>query len=825
MPGEPGKSGLLRSASPTRVGKGRRSGFDEEPRWRGFVDDVVTSSLGPGVIVAAVFAALASAILLWTREQSLVAVGRVMDETRIVRVKLEVEDREQTEQKRSAARQATPRVFAANVSVLTEIQTSLENLPGTLAGVEGIDKVDASIRAQFGLTPEALLALKDAASNGVPTISWKGMVGRLLVTLRRRPILDAETWQRQAQEGTHTSVRLFVGDEELPPVYRGELLNLGDKDFRVAMEAVARDAGFSGDLRDVVVARLMSEPKPTYRFDSAATARDQNAAAEAVRPTIQISPPGQVIFQRGDVLAVDQADLFVRELRRFEAAIEPWRLLLRRGALVLVVCAITLGLVGYTVMFCPRVMRNISRMAGVAVILLTAMAAACGLTAAFPGTKALTATIPSVVVALIVSIGYDRRAALAYGLLHGLLVCIAMRETIGCMMVIITGIACIVTTLDDIRDRNSLFRMSVLTAMGVASGTVLMAIADRPIFGTIGAVSGAPITDTGLLVIRETLWDATLAGTGALIAGGATLFVLPVIERIFGVTTGMTLVELRDPKQPLLRELQMRAPGTYNHSLNVASIAESAAEAIKADGLLTYVGALYHDVGKMNKPEYFVENQTGGPNKHDKLSPAMSLLVVVGHVKDGMEMAREYGLPRNVQHFIESHHGTTLVEYFYHRARQIAEESGGDESRVPDEIEYRYPGPRPRTKEAAVLMIADAVESATRSMSDPTPSRIDALVRSIANKRLLDGQFDECELTLRELTLIVESISRTLASMYHGRIAYPTGDGDEPAEARGDGRDQETRGADRSSFSTRLIELPHTQGGEGKTKGTGTGTG
>ncbi|MCX5690020.1 MAG: HDIG domain-containing protein, partial [Planctomycetota bacterium] len=261
----------------------------------------------------------------------------------------------------------------------------------------------------------------------------------------------------------------------------------------------------------------------------------------------------------------------------------------------------------------------------------------------------------------------------------------------------------------------------------------------------------------------------------------------PMLEQLFNVTTGLTLMELRDPKQPLLRELQVRAPGTYTHSLNVASIAEAAAEAIGADSLLTYVGALYHDVGKMNKPEYFVENQVPGINKHDRLSPAMSLLIIVGHVKDGMELAREFRLPRNIQHFIEAHHGTTLVEFFFARAKLLAQKAGAgptlpgreeeetepDDVYIPDEFEYRYPGPRPRSKECAILMIADAVESATRTLADPTPSRIESLVRTLANRRLMDGQFDDCELTLRELNLIVESISRTLASMFHARIAYP----------------------------------------------------
>ena len=184
-----------------------------------------------------------------------------------------------------------------------------------------------------------------------------------------------------------------------------------------------------------------------------------------------------------------------------------------------------------------------------------------------------------------------------------------------------------------------------------------------------------------------------------------------------------------------------------------------------------------------------MENQAGGPNNHDKLSTAMSLLVIVGHVKDGLELAREFALPRSLHHYIEAHHGTTLVEYFYHRAKQKAaddaeaarerkrEHEGRDveSASEPSEMEYRYPGPKPRTKECAILMLADAVESATRTMADPTPARIDQLVRRLAQKRLADGQFDDCDLTLRELDAVGDSISKTVASIYHGRVAYPGG--------------------------------------------------
>ena len=217
-------------------------------------------------------------------------------------------------------------------------------------------------------------------------------------------------------------------------------------------------------------------------------------------------------------------------------------------------------------------------------------------------------------------------------------------------------------------------------------------------------------------------------------------------------------------------------------------MAEAAAEAIGCNPLLCRVGAMYHDVGKTNKPLYFIENQAGGPNKHDKLNPAMSLLIIVGHVKDGVEMGRAYKLPRSVIHFIESHHGTTLVEYFYHAARRKSED---EDAPMPAEFDFRYPGPKPQTKEAAIVMVCDSVEGACRTLDEPTHGRIEALVHKILHKRLMDGQFDECQITLQELHKVEQAVVRTLTAIYHGRIAYPKdeveGDGDatQPRAATG----------------------------------------
>jgi putative nucleotidyltransferase with HDIG domain len=251
------------------------------------------------------------------------------------------------------------------------------------------------------------------------------------------------------------------------------------------------------------------------------------------------------------------------------------------------------------------------------------------------------------------------------------------------------------------------------------------------------------------------------------------LGILPFIEKSFRITTSMTLLELADASQPLLRRLAVEAPGTYSHSLQVATLSEAAAEAIGANSLLCRVGSYYHDVGKINKADYFIENQqSGSGNRHLNLTPSVSLLIIIGHVKDGLELAKEYHLPNNLIPFIQQHHGTTLVEYFYHRA--CTQKDQQPDCPEISETQYRYPGPKPRSKETAIVMLCDAVESACRALTEPTPGRVEGLVHDLAMKRLLDGQFDECDLTMRELETIERTLMKTIMGIYHGRIQYPS---------------------------------------------------
>ncbi len=714
------------------------------------------SLLGIGVVTLVAL----TVIVQWGRRHDLLAPGRVAPRTLVARVSFEVEDEAATTAAQSEARLRAPRVYVAQEGVLDEIAASLKNLPRTVEAVEGLEDIDPQIVERFGLTQERLAHIKALIRDGQVAPAYDSAVDRLRELLEMNPVLDPVTWQQERQ-ALGEFIELRVGGQT-HRVSESIAINAGDAQaLDERMRMLARRAPFDGEVLEVVVARLTHQTAPTFRYDELASQEVASAAAADIGPVRRPIEAGAVIVRAGEKVTSGLIEMARAERRAYEQRLgTPWGVWVLSASSSLALLA---GLTAYVWAFCPRIRRSAARVGWLCVLGVLTLAIAVHGTVLNPAFVVLLSAAPSMLLAVVLTLAYDQRSALAIGGAHALLVALALRFDPAQVLIVLGGVAMGVALLREVRERRTLVRMGVWTGVVLAliTTTISFGVKPRPV---------EAIDAMGFL-LREVAVDTALAGFSGLLVAGLAMFMLPWLERAFRITTGLTLMELRDPKQPLLRELQRRAPGTYNHALHVASIAEDAADAIGARSLLTYVGALYHDIGKMNKPEYFVENQSGGVSKHEKLSPAMSLLVIVGHVKDGVELAREFGLPKPLHHFIEAHHGTTLVEYFYHRARSEAE--GGDE---PTEFEYRYPGPRPQTKECAILMLADAVESATRTLKEPTPSRIDALVREIATRRLLDGQFDECALTLRELNTIVETISKSVAAIYHGRIAYPKGE-------------------------------------------------
>jgi putative nucleotidyltransferase with HDIG domain len=679
---------------------------------------IKTPSTGYAGVLVALLTIVFAVLMLWARQEPLVAVGRIMDQARTVRAPFSIEDKARTERDRESAYRRSPRVYTLDLEALAGLRAELESLAPT-------DSTAPSFRAG---------------------------VAKLIDLLRTRPLVAPSDYQ--ADRAAPSEAIELAGTNPIV-LSKSDLLSVADPQRTRIFRMLAITAGFEGDQLALVETRLAALG-PFARFDESLTQERARAARAGVAPAMTDFTPGMVIADRREPLTSAQYELLRAEAEADRKDLGFWQSLLADTSVLTIALLAALGVAAFTAAYAPRAARSPKQLAAICALLAGGLLLSCVIGASEPKVIVAAAVVPAVLVACVLAIAFDRRTALALGSLLGLVCALALNQPMVVYGLCVLGVGTMVWQLRDVRHRQSLIRAGFTCGLCVFVGAIVLLGVQRPM------VPG---------ILREIAFDATTAAIGSVLVGFIVLGLLPGVEKLFAVTTGMTLVELRDPQRPLLRELQRRAPGTYNHSLNVASMAEAAAIAIGADGLLAYVGSLYHDVGKMSKPEYFVENQQGGPNKHEKLPPAMSLLVIVAHVKDGIELANQFQLPGILHHFIEAHHGTTLVEYFFHRAKRQAEQSGS--SAPVQELEYRYPGPRPRTKEVAILMICDAAESATRTLPDPTPARIDSLVRAIAHKRLMDGQFDECDLTLRELSSIIDAVTRTLAAIHHARIAYP----------------------------------------------------
>ncbi len=335
-------------------------------------------------------------------------------------------------------------------------------------------------------------------------------------------------------------------------------------------------------------------------------------------------------------------------------------------------------------------------------------------------------------------------------------------------------------------------RRSTLVKVGVVIGLAQMLVAGTfLLMGSSDALTPAAFGRLfGLGVVGFS--------SGLLVSG-----LLPAIEALFQVTTAISLLELGNThEQPLLRKLLLEAPGTFHHSYIVGLLSEAAAEAVGADALLARVGALYHDVGKLNKPDYFAENSPEARGKHKELTPEMSMLIISAHPRDGVELGRYYGLPQALLDFMPEHHGTLVIEYFFHAARKLR----GDENVSEDS--FRYPGPRPQRIETAIVMIADAVEAISRQMPDPSRARLEEMVHEVAFKRLMQRQFDECAMTLKDLALIEKAFLRVLLAIYHQRPTFPKGkphplDLSQPSEDRRAVQEEQRAAAARPSAGAR----------------------
>ena len=707
-------------------------------------------------------------------------VGDVPSRDIISRVSFQRANPEKTLLARHQAAAQVPYCYTQDPRPLIELRKELRNAVAQLTAAENLDKAEPKlleIWRQFEgepadggspPTPEDREArfrrFREQFAGPENLAQLDRALAVAFAPFEQRGLLDSPSGELGRGNPDEAIVRPRGAPEPLLRVKLAEVL-LGDKS---AVQQSLRAHVPPDETADLLFNWVKPRLTPTLEVDLEQTAATRQKASDAVAEVTDVFKAGQLLVAARDPKTNQPIRLSAEQIELLR--LEDQAAQMQRTAGEQIVRALT-ALVLIFVMFvlCGVYMRyrqrgpldSVSRL-----LTLIVMAAAT-----VGGAKLLSAD--------------PWRAELIPLLLFGMTMSVAYRQELA--LVVVTAIALIVT----LAAGHDLYEFALLMSVTTVGVVNVGRIRTRRKLIYVGLACGtlAAVLDVAIALLNNhplnvfLFTDAARIGLWGLAAGFLMTGLLPFIEQVFGVLTDLSLLELGDVSHPLLQELVRRAPSTYNHSLTVGSIAEAAAEAIGARGLFVRVGAYFHDIGKMLKPGYFVENQGAEGSRHEGLVPAMSTLVIIAHIKDGSDLARQYRLPQPIIDLIVQHHGTTLVEYFYDRAHERSQtDPNGDE---PDENLFRYPGPKPQTKEAAVLMLTDAVESASRTLIDPAPARIESLVRSIAERRLHDGQFDESGLTLRELRTIEKSLVMSLISIYHGRIKYPEPRG----EARPDARD------------------------------------
>ena len=699
--------------------------------------------------------------------------GDTPDRDIVARVAFSTPDPIKTQQQRDLARTQTRTVYKHTAEPITALRDELKNKAAILAQMKMVTPDKLELWAEFATAakteaprrrppePDDDFELFQAALAAEGALDeFKSVIDQALAPLERQGLLEQLPGEHA---GNQRELRVYQAGQ---PSRDTSLLAISDVLMAEVVPKLKQT--LATKIPDRVVAEhtfawLAKRLKPTLEIDRAATAVAREEAAAAVPEQSVPYPEGAALAHSGKPFSRTSIDLLRAEHDSPAAVPTPTERFNRTLAIAGMFAAL-FTLCGYYIYFRERqLLTNLFKF-----LTLLTMVTATVLCAWTVSGDRRAEMIPMLLFGMIVAVAYHQEIALLLSAAVALVITFLLGYGLPVFVVLVVSTASAISLLGRIRSR------SKLIYVGLVSGGAAFCTAIGVHILDLQPLSWPPVTFTDWQPRFEPLFSmASWCAMWVVLAAFLMTGLLPFVESLFGVQTDLSLIELGDVSHPLLQELVRRAPGTYNHSINVASLGEAAAEAIGAHGLLVRVGAYFHDIGKMLKPGYYVENQGTHGNRHEDLVPAMSTLVIIAHVKDGADLARQHHLPRPIIDFIEQHHGTTLVEYFYGRAAEMRDANPDPDSIVVDEANFRYPGPKPQTKEAAVLMLADAAESACRSLVEPAPARIEGLIQDLAMKRLLDGQFDACGLTLQELHTVQESLVKSLIAVYHGRVKYP----------------------------------------------------
>lgn len=702
--------------------------------------------------------------------------GQVVEAGVQARVDFAIENVGATLQARAEAERNARLVFVQNNSLWPTFDSTFREELTRIANAETIADLEPSLVDGFGLATEIP---GDVEKGEAPTTRFARVKSAL--TESTTPVAD-----RIAAMGQEFAT-LLGGARELGLLTKAELQKTGLTEDKVTLQPIqivnqdgealsfnlVSQVSLSDQLlvtgslgsgwvsspnlqqiRPAVETWLENRISGILTYDEAATMALRDEAKNSVETQTDQFTEGQTLIPAATVINADQLGLLQEEYRAHELAVTFTQRVIRIGGATLM---LTLMVVLFGV-YLYRHENHLLTEIGHLVAFILICSSSVGLSCLLSQDPWRAEILPLLAAVMIVAIVHNQMMAILTAFCLSLLVSMSTVADIGHFAALMAICFSAIIPIAQISSRSTLIKVGFMVAI-----VAFISVMGVSLVGPEDKVNGWRSVATIMTALKFAGWSLVCC---YLVAGS-----LPFIEKAFDIVTDISLLELTDVSHPLLQELARRAPGTYNHSISVATIGEAAADSIGANGLLLRVGAYFHDIGKGMKPEYFIENMSAGQeNPHSKLAPAMSALIIIGHVKDGVEMAEQYNLPHKLIDFIEQHHGTTLVEYFYREAANRADE---DHRTDADESTFRYPGPRPRTKETGVMMLSDAVESASRTLSEPTPARIKSLVREITLKRVLDGQFDECGLTMSELRQVQESLVKSLLSVHHGRVKYP----------------------------------------------------
>lgn len=683
--------------------------------------------------------------------------GRVADRDVIAQVPFTVyKSEDQLEEERREAAGGVPSVYGLDPSradsVISRVGAFFAALDSATAEADTVPGADTAavreILQRFGLraTPEQAVLLTDAGRRRTLRRSLTEAFGRILP--------DGVAPIAELEEGGSRNI-ILRGPEGDRLLSRDSLLTVGAF-YRLAIE---RAGGLSREELQLYQPLLVRFLQPTVQLDRVATRLAREQARSAVEASAGSVLKGERIITAHERIGPTEME----KLRAYQAklveeglASGPASLLRNLGGMLF--GAVLLGILAAVLYFFrPQVYREVRSFSVVTSLVLVVLAAA-GIVA---GTGASAALVPVAFAALLLGALYDGLLALVVVMTIGglLLGQPAFDPVQAPFMAIVAGSAA-AFGIQEVRRRSESWVLIAAIAGGYALAALSLLLLGRL----------APME-----MLTTSGWGLVNATASTALAVGAAL---PALEAFTGRTSDQTLLELADLNRPLLRRLSREAPGTYAHSISVANMSEAASTAIGADALLVRVGCYYHDIGKMERPQFFIENQPQGFNPHDRLPPSRSAEIIRDHVRDGLRLAEEAKLPAPIKDFIREHHGTQKIVYFYEKAKEEEPElelNPGD---------FCYPGPKPQTKETAIVMLADAVESASRTLGNPTPEKIRELIDRLVRQRLEDSQLDQCLLTFRELDVVKSEFTRVLNSLYHRRIEYPSEEALPPAASR-----------------------------------------